>query len=308
MAAGAMSRPASTDRFEVSGALVVDSPTFIDRIRPPMTEASIEAQTLNRSGSSRPFGALRAALLSLALLPGACSMLPDWTDPTGWFGKGTETGGNAEGDGLVPSEPLSAPMHSGGTPAPTVGPVGEEVAARAAPEGEPGAQSSPPPDELQIEPQAGAAPPATTQGVEPTEPRSVPQPAPQPTESAASDGATAQQTAALPPPTSTLGEARILFAEDSAELSEAAKAQLTSVAEVLLQDETVRIQLLSFAQSPEGDARRARRVSLTRALVVRAFLVDQGLRPARMNLRSLADKIQDGPPDRVDILLHDPSP
>ncbi len=260
-----------------------------------MTEASIEAQTFNRISSSQPFGALRAALLSLPLLLGACSALPDWTDPTGWLGKGTKTGGNAGGDGLLPSEPLSAPMHSGGTPAPTVGPLGEEVAARAVPEGESGAQSSPPADELQIEPQAGGAPPAATQGTEPME-------------SAASDGSIAQQTAALPSPTSTLGEARILFAEDSAELSEAAKAQLTSVAKVLLRDETVRIQLLSFAQSSEGDARRARRVSLTRALVVQAFLVDQGLRPARMNLRSLADKIQDGPPDRVDILLQDPSP
>jgi len=45
-----------------------------------------------------------------------------------------------------------------------------------------------------------------------------------------------------------------------------------------------------------------RRLSLSRALAVRAFLIDQGVRSTRLDVRALGDKTGDGPADRVDIV------
>ncbi len=124
-------------------------------------------------------------------------------------------------------------------------------------------------------------------------------------EAALRTGAPEEQTAALPPSAAASVVTRILFPEGSFELSEAAKDQLARVVSLLLQDDAARIQLLAFAQGAGGGARRARRLSLTRALVVRGFLIDQGVLSDRVSLRSFGSKIQDGPPDRVDVLLQD---
>ncbi len=55
----------------------------------------------------------------------------------------------------------------------------------------------------------------------------------------------------------------------------------------------------------DGGPSKARRLSLSRALAVRAFLIDQGVRSTRMDVRALGDKVQDGPSDRVDIAPRD---
>lgn len=112
------------------------------------------------------------------------------------------------------------------------------------------------------------------------------------------------QIALLPAVGSTGVEARITFAEQSAELSEPARAELGRVAELLAADQSRHVQLLAFAQDMDAAQVDARRVSLTRALVVRAYLLERGVEPARLNLRSLAVGGPDGPPDRVDILLN----
>jgi outer membrane protein OmpA-like peptidoglycan-associated protein len=75
---------------------------------------------------------------------------------------------------------------------------------------------------------------------------------------------------------------------------------------MLTQDQATSVQLLAFARASDSGPGSAGRISLTRAFVVRAFLLEQGVQPLRMNLRSLADQAQDGPPDRVDILLNPP--
>ena len=43
-------------------------------------------------------------------------------------------------------------------------------------------------------------------------------------------------------------------------------------------------------------------MSLSRALAVRAYLIDQGVRSTRMDVRALGSKVGDGPADRVDVL------
>ncbi len=98
------------------------------------------------------------------------------------------------------------------------------------------------------------------------------------------------------------GDLRLTFASGSAELSGAAKKQLTDLAQNLALKSSKRVQLFAFAADSGGGASRARRLSLSRALAVRAFLIDQGVRSTRMDVRALGSKAGDGPADRVDIL------
>lgn len=81
-----------------------------------------------------------------------------------------------------------------------------------------------------------------------------------------------------PPSRAASGESRILFREGSAQLSDTAKRQLEDLARLLMQATSVRVQLLAYAKRTDDSARRK---SLTRALMVRAFLIAQGVRSTR---------------------------
>lgn len=70
--------------------------------------------------------------------------------------------------------------------------------------------------------------------------------------------------------------------------------------------ENSRIQLLAYAASADGNASKARRLSLSRALSVRAYLMAQGIASTRMDVRALGDRNTGGPADRVDVLLQVP--
>ena len=48
------------------------------------------------------------------------------------------------------------------------------------------------------------------------------------------------------------------------------------------------------------------RLSLSRALAVRAFLIDRGVRSTRMDVRALGNKFEKGPGDRVDLIFAKP--
>jgi outer membrane protein OmpA-like peptidoglycan-associated protein len=148
-----------------------------------------------------------------------------------------------------------------------------------------------------VQPAAPPAPAAATPP--PAEAESEPPPAP--AESLTAGPAVEPQTAALPPAAALAEQIRVLFQDGSAALSDDAKRRLSAVATALQENTTVRIQLLAYAKASSDGASRARRLSLSRALAVRAYLIEQGVRSTRMDVRALGDKIGDGPADRVDI-------
>ncbi len=96
---------------------------------------------------------------------------------------------------------------------------------------------------------------------------------------------------------------RIAFDVDSANLPEAAEADLKALATRLVKEENLRVQLLAYASSTEQGASQARRLSLSRALAVRSYLIEQGVRSTRMDVRALGDKSEEAPADRVDLVL-----
>ena len=97
---------------------------------------------------------------------------------------------------------------------------------------------------------------------------------------------------------------RIRFAAQSADLPEQSKTALGQLAQRLKDNETPRIQLIAYAEGTAETASQARRLSLQRALALRTYLIDQGVRGNRMDVRALGNKIEDdGPADRVDIIV-----
>ena len=105
----------------------------------------------------------------------------------------------------------------------------------------------------------------------------------------------AQQIAALPP-----SRGSVLFEDDSALLSQGAQDTLTQLALSLSGGET-RLQLRAYAMREEEGA-AARRLSLKRALAVRAYLIDQGIAPTRIDVRALGPAKDGGPTERVDFV------
>ena len=97
-----------------------------------------------------------------------------------------------------------------------------------------------------------------------------------------------------------------MFAPGSADLSDDGRRELGQLAQRLGRDAESRIQLLAYADGTPENESQARRLSLSRALAVRSYLIDQGIRSTRVNVQALGIKSTGGPPDRVDAMAATP--
>jgi len=206
----------------------------------------------------------------------------------------------AQPESILPEPAVPEPAQAAAAP-PTPSTLAEQLMQSPAP-AEPSqnsmatAQSTPPPEPA-VRP---ATPPPGLVAPAPIVAKT--DPPPPPAESLTSKPAVESQTAALPPAPALAEQFRVLFPEGSIELSDDARRKLSDVATALLENTTIRVQLLAYANASTDGASRARRLSLSRALAVRAYLIEREVRSTRMDVRALGDKIGDGPADRVDIL------
>lgn len=129
----------------------------------------------------------------------------------------------------------------------------------------------------------------------------APPPPPPPAASSGSTGAPSApaRVAALSPAGDVTHQLR--FGAGSAALSTNAEAALKSFAGDLKENDD-RVQLRAYADKSGGNASRARRLSLSRALAVRSFLIESGLRSTRIDVRALGAVPDGGPADRVDVI------
>ncbi|CAA7617783.1 Lysophospholipase [Candidatus Terasakiella magnetica] len=93
------------------------------------------------------------------------------------------------------------------------------------------------------------------------------------------------------------------FGAESSHLPDLSRAELDRIAQRLEKDEGMNLQLLAYAAGDEANASKARRLSLSRALEVRKYLMEMGVRSTRIEVRALGNKIESGHEDRVDIIL-----
>lgn len=102
-------------------------------------------------------------------------------------------------------------------------------------------------------------------------------------------------------------EFSVAFADDRDEtLSSNDHALLSGIAARMARDQNARLELRAYASGTEETRREARRLSLMRAINVREFLVGQGVRSTRIDVRALGSGVE--PPsgrtsDRVDLVL-----
>lgn len=96
----------------------------------------------------------------------------------------------------------------------------------------------------------------------------------------------------------------VAFAGESARLPDASHADLDRLVKRMQKDDSLGLQLLAYAEGDEANASKARRLSLSRALEVRKYLMEQGMRSTRIEVRALGNKLEGrGPADRVDAIL-----
>jgi outer membrane protein OmpA-like peptidoglycan-associated protein len=167
-----------------------------------------------------------------------------------------------------------------------------------------------PPPVAEPTPPAAAAPPTPTP-VRPAEPPAS-APAMASTTSPAQPPVTTQaappRTAAVaptptepepPPPAPTPPSATVLFATDSAEINDAAKAELDRIAKAASTHGVRQIELRAYAGG--SDLIESRKVALARALAVRSYLIDQGVK-ARIEVGTFGPAQKGmGPAERVDL-------
>jgi len=196
------------------------------------------------------------------------------------------------GDTAAAPEPPPPPPAPGGTEESAAGKTAEKKAGEAA---VPPPPPPPPPAETDMA-NAGAE---------------IPPPPPPPSAGgeeagAASPESPSTQVATLTPEKAvgTGGKPMpVTFAEGSAVLGDSAKEALAAVAKTMTGDSELRLQIVAYATGSDDNASQARRLSLSRALAVRSYLIDNGIRSTRMDVRALGNKYDSGPGDRVDLVV-----
>jgi outer membrane protein OmpA-like peptidoglycan-associated protein len=78
---------------------------------------------------------------------------------------------------------------------------------------------------------------------------------------------------------------------------------LKQVSAALKKNSALRVKLEAYARGNSQNASQARRLSLSRALAVRAGLMNQGVKPTRIDIRALGNKVPGGTPNRVDVTV-----
>jgi outer membrane protein OmpA-like peptidoglycan-associated protein len=100
----------------------------------------------------------------------------------------------------------------------------------------------------------------------------------------------------------SISDLSIDFEGNSSDITNDAQIKLANVVKQLEGTEG-RIQVRSYATGEDGSKSSARRISLSRALAVRSFLMDNKIKPTRVDVRALGAETDRSPLDRVDIVF-----
>lgn len=129
----------------------------------------------------------------------------------------------------------------------------------------------------------------------------APETKPAPKETASVPPVEKDKAASAPVASNGADQLSLAFGTGSFELSSAAKRDLDRVISRLSKSPDLRIQLQAYAAGESQNASKARRLSLSRALQVRSYLIDKGVRSTRIDVRALGANVPSGPADRVDV-------
>ncbi len=116
----------------------------------------------------------------------------------------------------------------------------------------------------------------------------------------------AREKDALPPAGTPLAPGRamqIVFKSTASKLPDTAKAGLKTLAAKLRRQPALRLLLMAYAGGESLSFGKARRLSLARALSVRSYLIESGVRTTRIDARPHGKKTAEEPLNRVDVIV-----
>ena len=134
----------------------------------------------------------------------------------------------------------------------------------------------------------------------PTRPEAPPPAPAEPTTSSEPSQKTAATTEITLKPGRALD---VIFEGLATELSPNAKTNLSNLANIMRDTKEYRIQLMAYAGGKGLLTSKVRRISLSRALVVRSYLIEKGIRSTQIDVRALGNKTSEKPANRVDVNL-----
>lgn len=209
-------------------------------------------------------------------------------------------------DQLAPAQPAKKPPAKTAPPKPAAKPAAPAARAEKpappppAPVIVPSKQAAEPPPASPPAAAVIAMPPAPKEQSAALDRGATQRPEPVPTIPTLGNLATPAEPSPAKAPAPTEPFAAISFAAGVADLSPQAKDVLTTTAERLSSDERLRVELLAYAMLE--DPSQARRLSLSRALAARSFLVEHGVPTQRIDMRPLGAP-GDGGSDRIELRL-----
>lgn len=119
-----------------------------------------------------------------------------------------------------------------------------------------------------------------------------------------------KKTAGTPPPAMpapaavpSASDLSIEFPGNASEIAPGQAQKLEAAARQLAEMTDTRLQVRAYATGEDGNAGSARRISLSRALAVRGWLMEHGIKPNRVDVRALGAQADRAPLDRVDLVF-----
>ena len=98
-------------------------------------------------------------------------------------------------------------------------------------------------------------------------------------------------------------ELTLEFDASSSEISTTAQKKLDALVSQMNTSPGMRVQIRAYAGKNNNGQSGARRMALSRGLIVRAYLTDRGIKPTRLDIRALGSKTDKTPPDHVNIIF-----
>ena len=115
-----------------------------------------------------------------------------------------------------------------------------------------------------------------------------------------------REKAGVPPAGTPLAPGRamqIVFKSTASKLPDTATEGLKTLAAKLKGQPTLRLQLMAYAGGESLSSGKARRLSLSRSLSVRSYLIENGVRSTRIDVRALGNRTAEEPLNRVDVTV-----
>jgi len=116
------------------------------------------------------------------------------------------------------------------------------------------------------------------------------------------DTADTSKDASATPAVPSHSDLTVDFDTTSSTLSPQGQAKLDALASQI-KDTDMRLQIRGYAKGDDSDQSSARRMALSRALSVRSYLMDKGIKAVRLDVRALGSETDQTPIDRVDLVF-----